>query len=551
MVLKENNQSVNTTENVYEKEEGKIQQSFKKISKLIVKNWFLLFIWIIALMLRIIVAIYSKGYIHPDEHYQSIEIVWEKLFGYGVIPWEFEEGARSWVYPGIVLMIFKLAIAFGASTIEEFILATRIISGVTSMISVITAYYFGKKVYNRKVGLAATSLIGVWYSFLFWGTRTMADGFAMNFTFLASYFIFDIILGKKKKIDRKNNQEKKEIIVTEEDKKFSKINVYLRKFNCDYRSLLKSSIAGLFIGFSFMLKFNTAVLAVPLALVLLFKKKWGDFLAFFVGSLIMILVQGIIDLYTWGGFLHSVIEFIKYNIITGQSAYHGTHPFYAYVGFFIIEFGPFSILLLIFIYLGCKNNRKSWYLISISFVYILIFSFIGHKEFRFILPSIPLLILLAAKGLIFYPEFIKQYNHKKIVYFLISIIIIFSSIMNSFFIQTYTPNQAYCKAFQWVGQQEDIEVVIVVDETIFYSPGYAYLEKKIVLKQSSYLVLDSVLESYQLNETYVVIEGNYLVLHSEINNTLQNTNYSLSKTFESTNPFYDSTIWIYHKIILS
>ncbi|MHA1463195.1 MAG: hypothetical protein ACTSQ0_09030, partial [Candidatus Heimdallarchaeota archaeon] len=139
-------------------------------------NWLVLVIWTLALVLRIISAILSKGYVHPDEHYQSIEVVYNEIFGIGVIPWEFIEGARSWFYPGIVYLIFKVMIAFGASSIESILIGVRLFSGILSMISVIVAYYFGKLLFGKEAGLFATFFIAIWYDFVFWATRTMTDG---------------------------------------------------------------------------------------------------------------------------------------------------------------------------------------------------------------------------------------------------------------------------------------------------------------------------------------------------------------------------------------
>ena len=165
----------------------------KKFKEFLRRNWIIILIWFVALVIRILAAVFSKGYIHPDEHYQSIEVAYKEVFGFGKIPWEFIDGARSWVYPYIVIVIFKIMIFFGASNIETILIGVRLFSGLMSMITVIVAYFFGKKLYSKFIGIIASGFVAIWFDFVFWSTRTMTDSIAMNFFFLAAYLVYCII----------------------------------------------------------------------------------------------------------------------------------------------------------------------------------------------------------------------------------------------------------------------------------------------------------------------------------------------------------------------
>src|SRR5664279_3379453 len=57
---------------------------------------------ILGLAARTWIAIFFPGFDHPDENYQATEQAHRLLFGYGVVPWEFRIGARSWLLPGLV-----------------------------------------------------------------------------------------------------------------------------------------------------------------------------------------------------------------------------------------------------------------------------------------------------------------------------------------------------------------------------------------------------------------------------------------------------------------
>src|SRR4051812_12748598 len=50
--------------------------------------------------LRIWLAWHDDGIYWPDEIYQSLEPAHRLVFGYGIVAWEFVEGARNWALPG-------------------------------------------------------------------------------------------------------------------------------------------------------------------------------------------------------------------------------------------------------------------------------------------------------------------------------------------------------------------------------------------------------------------------------------------------------------------
>lgn len=421
----------------------------EKVRNWVKDNWLILFIWTLALALRIISAILSKGYIHADEHYQSIEVVYNEIFGIGIIPWEFTEGVRSWFYPGIVYLIFKVMIAFGATSIESILISVRLFSGILSMISVIVAYYFGKLLFSKEAGLFATFFIAIWYDFIFWATRTMTDGLAMNFVFLATYLIYKAVNATKN-----NNTETKK-------QKRQSVGNYI--------------FAGLSIGVTFMFKFPTAIIAIPLLIYLVLKKKWAGVFTFSLSILFMVIIQGLLDLFTWGTFLYSPVVFLQYNIISNSSVIHGTSPFYAYLGLFAYTYSFFAVMYLLYLVIGANKNEKTFFLIATSLFFVLIFSFIGHKEYRFILPILPLLVLLAANGMNEYPQFIKKKNLRKSAHVFTVLFIIFSSVSIGFFDASFRPSYNYCQAFDFIKNHEEISTIFIVEDIAFNTPGYAYL----------------------------------------------------------------------------
>ena len=61
----------------------------------------------IALSLRLYFAFASPNLAHPDEIFQNQEQAHRLVYGYGIVPWEFREGVRSWILPGLLAAVFK------------------------------------------------------------------------------------------------------------------------------------------------------------------------------------------------------------------------------------------------------------------------------------------------------------------------------------------------------------------------------------------------------------------------------------------------------------
>ena len=496
---------------------------FYKIKQWSQKNWLVLIVWFLALVLRIISAIFSKGYIHPDEIYQSIEVVNYGIFGRGFIPWEFIEGARSWVYPGIVYIIFKIMIFFGATDIEIILIGVRLFSGLLSMSMVITAYFFGKELYNKKAGIFASLFIGIWYDFIFWSTRTMTDGIAVNFVFLAVYFGFRVKKSESWKQELSEIKTKKEI--------------------------RDSFLAGLFLGIAYIFKFPTIIFGLPLLVWFLYQKRWRGVLCFISSVIIVVILHGVFDYFTWGTFFQSTIEFFEYNIISGKNAEHGAYPFYSYIAFFAYYYSIFSVLFLLFVSIGFKRNRGTILLVLASLFFIVIFSFISHKEYRFILPIMPLFSLIAGNGIVNYPKFIKMKRYKNWIYGFVVLIIATCSTVTGIFDITFQPNNNYCQAVKYASEQEDAEIVVVIGGAVFNSPGYSYFQGEAEFLFMRWRYTEYVADYLYPGKTiYFITLDSILEEHPKIITDLEGVNATLVRQFVGPRYYTEGIVAVYKRL---
>ena len=59
-------------------------------------------VYAVALILRVWAAFLPDRSFYPDEHFQLLEQGHRLVFGYGLVPWEFEAGIRNWILPAFV-----------------------------------------------------------------------------------------------------------------------------------------------------------------------------------------------------------------------------------------------------------------------------------------------------------------------------------------------------------------------------------------------------------------------------------------------------------------
>ncbi|MCK5298442.1 MAG: glycosyltransferase family 39 protein, partial [Candidatus Heimdallarchaeota archaeon] len=378
----------------------------KEIFKKIFSSLPLVAIIIGSLIVRVIAASESQGFVHPDEVFQAIEMVHFRIFGeFGTgqtIPWEYDlnkafGGARSWFFVFILVGVYRIAMFFGITNPLSLVFVARLFLASFSIVSVIVSYFFGKEIFNKRIGLISAFLIGFWWFFPFWSSRTMTDSISTDLIFLSIFLAYKALKNK-----------------TSVKKRFF---------------LALSS--GIFTGLSFMIRFPSAIMGIPIILVLwakpireltsnsirriknlisrVSKKPREEFLdtkfsanmtkefaigsGFIIGSFFMVLVQGILDHFTWGGFLHSPINFFRYNIIEGLSAIHGSSPWYTYFTGFYTDFAyyflPILVMFFIFGFSYKKKIKTKIMILCITIFWIVVFSFLAHKEFRFIMTILP------------------------------------------------------------------------------------------------------------------------------------------------------------------
>lgn len=178
------------------------------------------------------------------------------------------------------------------------------------------------------------------------------------------------------------------------------------------------------IGVSSMFRFQNGVVFIFMLLYMLFAARMA-IPKFLLGGLAALFLQAVIDHSVFGGFLTSLITYTKFQMDTLMD--HSRQPWYNFILLFIALSIPIaSIVILPALY---KAGVK-YKMLGIAFLgFILAHSFSPHKEDRFMIPMIPLYLVLIGLGLEPVRSYFEEKGYKKLYKFSIYWFWIFNFIL--------------------------------------------------------------------------------------------------------------------------
>ncbi len=315
---------------------------------------------IVGAALRLWLALHDDGLFYPDEIFQSLEPAHWLAFGYGLLPWEYLDGARSWGLPGLIAGLLELCRAFRLDDPHAYVLVVRLsfcaVGVATAWASWRLARAFGASEPRAAVGAALFALV---FPAVYFAPRAMSE------TACALPATLGFALAVAPGAGRRDR-------------------------------LVGASLLGLAVLLRLQAGVFCAGAALTLAARALRTKRWRPFLEC-TGTLgLWAFALGLLDRLTWGDWFHTARVYLEFNLISNGAARFGTAPFgyYAQVlwqscGLAIVAFGLLALL----------SVRRAPGAFLTAAAFFLLHCFVEHKESRFILPLLPFVGALAALGL--------------------------------------------------------------------------------------------------------------------------------------------------------
>ncbi|XP_044258061.1 GPI mannosyltransferase 3 [Tribolium madens] len=321
------------------------------------KNWD---VFCIFLIVRLASVFLVQTFFVPDEYWQSLEVAHGISFGYGYLTWEWRAGIRSYIYPLIFSCFYSLLNYFQLDDPLVLIYGPRILQALLSAYADLCFYQWcGAKKW------AVFSITTSWFWF-YTGSRTLINTFENALSTIAlSKFPW---LGKGK----------------DENLKFIWIVAALS-----------------------VIRPTAAVIWTPLCVyhLLITKYKISSLIItrYIPIALIVLAASTLLDSLSHGSFIVTPYEFLKFNIFQDVGSYYGSQPWFWYLsaGFpaiLGIHFLPFVMATLVIIKNRSIHPNELALLGTIVFS-LGVYSFLPHKEFRFLLPLLPIALFISSRFL--------------------------------------------------------------------------------------------------------------------------------------------------------
>lgn len=309
-----------------------------------------------------IVAFWTQTYVlFNDETFQYFEQGHRLAFGTGVVPWEFDDGIRSWLLPGLIAGLMRLTATVSDDPLV-YVRLVRFLCAALSLVVVTVGYRQGERLFGLVGGIVTGGFCAIWFDLVYFAPSVLTEVLAAHVAVLA------IFMGEgARKAD----------------------------FH-DQRPLLL--IGGLF-GLAACLRFQYGP-ALLAAMLWQYRLSWRYWRWLLLGGIAVVLpVGGLLDALTLGSPFQSIWLNVQRNSVDQISTGMGVEPAGYYMGYLAVALYPLPIFGT-FLVLGSFRMPA---LAIAAAVTLLVHSLVPHKEVRFIYLAIsaaPVLIGLGAAGVL-------------------------------------------------------------------------------------------------------------------------------------------------------
>lgn len=314
----------------------------------------------------------------PDEYWQSLEVAHKLVFRYGYLTWEWHAGIRSYIYPFLISILYRILSVLNLDFVSLLVTLPRIFQ---ALLSAYTDYRFyiwtGSK-------FALFSLCTNWYWY-YNASRTLINSVETCLTIIGlSFFPWSDSGGKNVKF------------------------LWI-------------------IGLLGIARPTAAIVWLPMFIyhVLNTSARNRIFLIvrYVAVALFYVSISTAIDTFCYGHFVVTPWEFFKINVLQRTSENYGTmHYLWYFTSALPVLLGLQNLALPFAVYQVCRNyskSRQSMVLIAIVAWTMGVYSLLAHKEFRFILPLLPILIYLTTTNIIDSTFRLTETKRKLLIFLLI------------------------------------------------------------------------------------------------------------------------------------
>ncbi|MED6133352.1 Mannosyltransferase aptg1 [Stylosanthes scabra] len=311
-----------------------------------------------CLVFRMVNSLLVQTYFNPDEHWQGPEVAHRIAFGYGHLTWEWKAAIRSYLHPLLFVPLYKLLAFLHLDTPFVMMKAPRLLQSVFAAVGDLYSYKLSAVLFDHYVAKwALFSQLANWFMF-YCSVRTLSNSLETVLTIVSLYFwpCMTSSSGTSSTVSRK--------------------------------------WALVFAALACAIRPTSAIIWLYVGLLEFVKARDKLKLLFLEVAPIGILVLGLtclLDRIMYGTWILVPLNFLKFNFLSSGGDYYGTHKWHWYFtqGFPVMIFSylPFCIAGIIY--------SKQWRYACLLAWVLGLYSVLGHKEFRFVLPVLPIALIFS------------------------------------------------------------------------------------------------------------------------------------------------------------
>ena len=317
-----------------------------------------LFFWpvlALAYALRLILAQWADVPLHPDEIHQYTEQAYRLVHGYGLIPWEYVFGIRSWFIPLCLAGLLQVALVLGLDQPQEYLFFLKAVLCLISLALPVGMYRLAQLVWSEHAAILSLLLGCFWHHFLYVAHKPMPGVLAMYGLVWAVVWMLQPA------------------------------------------SRARAFWFGGMLGVVFMLRYQLVPALGALWLVALYRLRGFAILPLLAGNAAALALASGLDWYFWGGFLSSYIENFRLNFLYDIASTFSEKEALFYAKRLTVETGG----LIVPGFLGALLLwPRIWPVIVALGLGFAAFHVPAHKELRFVLWLVPFVLVGVAVAII-------------------------------------------------------------------------------------------------------------------------------------------------------
>ena len=346
---------------------------------------------LLAAILRVGVT-WGASVHHPDEVFQYLEQAHRLVFGYGYIPWEYRDGMRSWLVPWLLAGPMWVGGALAPGT-QAYVLLPRLAVALATLGVVWGAWSLGARV-SRIHALLAGFVAATWFDQVYFASHTLTETIATAAAIPGAALLWRGGVPHPVRAERKRLPGEGRGPVATQPETGPRPSPGKQDWIGSDRLNQTLVFAGALLAFAALARFHYAP---ALALLVAWRcrldaRAWGAVIA---GAVPVLAVSALVDVLMGTTPFGWIVANYRRNVVDNASAAYGVSgPFFFFRElreWWHLAFAPIAFLAVF----GAQRYPQ---LLAAALLTLGLHMLIGHKELRFILLAMTLVVILAALG---------------------------------------------------------------------------------------------------------------------------------------------------------